>query len=237
MDNAKIGTALLGGYLLGRTKKARLALGLGALLAGSRIRPDQIGRTLQQSPFLKDVTRQVRSELAGASKAAATSVMTAKADNLADALHKRTAGLRDKAYGPAGPDEEDDEEGTAAAEQSRDEVEEPSEELEEPGDEAGPPADEDAEPPRDEEESAQDEAGGSTSTRAPARRRRPSSATEKPGPERSGAEKSGAEKSGAEKSRAASGKSGPSGAKTKRTSAAPSRSRGGGSRAGRWGDD
>ncbi|MDX6237683.1 MAG: hypothetical protein QOG10_2498, partial [Kribbellaceae bacterium] len=34
MTNAKIGTALVGGYLLGRTKKAKLALGLGMFLAG-----------------------------------------------------------------------------------------------------------------------------------------------------------------------------------------------------------
>ncbi|MGC0334183.1 hypothetical protein RKD23_007173 [Streptomyces sp. SAI-170] len=96
MDKAKIGTALLGGYLLGRSKKAKLAVGLGAMLAGSRIRPDQIGKTLQESPFLKDISKQVRSELTGAGKAAASSVLTAKADSLADALQARTSGLRQK---------------------------------------------------------------------------------------------------------------------------------------------
>lgn len=105
MNNATMGAAVLGGYLLGRTKKAKLALGLGALLAGSQVRPGQLGKALD-APFLGDLTRQVRAELAGASKAAATSVLTSKADHLAGALHERTAGLRERAEGDGGHDEE-----------------------------------------------------------------------------------------------------------------------------------
>ena len=98
MNNAKIGAAVLGGYVLGRTKKAKLALSLGALLAGSQIKPGQLVKAVQKSPFLSNVTQQVRTELTDASKAAATSVLTAKADSLADAIHERTAGLHDKAH-------------------------------------------------------------------------------------------------------------------------------------------
>lgn len=121
MNNATMGAAVLGGYLLGRTKKAKLALGLGALLAGSQVRPGQLGKALD-APFLSDLTRQVRSELAGAGKAAATSVLSSKADNLAGALHERTAGLRERAEGNGGahddepePEDvdEDEDEGTA----------------------------------------------------------------------------------------------------------------------------
>ncbi|CAL9337847.1 hypothetical protein SUDANB105_00207 [Streptomyces sp. enrichment culture] len=108
MKNAKIGAALLGGYVLGRTKKGKLAIGLGSMLAGSRINPAQVGKMLQDSPFVDTLTKQVRTELAGAGKAAATSVLTAKADNLADALHARTTGLRDKAH--AAEDQDTDEE-------------------------------------------------------------------------------------------------------------------------------
>lgn len=111
MNNAKIGAALLGGYVLGRTKKAKAAIGLGALLAGSRLKPGQVGKALQQSPFVHTLTDQVRTELADAGKAAATSVLTAKADSLAEALHERTAGLREKAHGReegAEPDEHDE---------------------------------------------------------------------------------------------------------------------------------
>ncbi|MBQ1090705.1 ABC transporter substrate-binding protein [Streptomyces sp. B93] len=128
MNNAKIGAAVLGGYVLGRTKKGKLAISLGALLAGSRVRPGQFGKALD-SPFLHNITGQVRTELSEAGKAAASSVLTAKADHLADALHERTAGLRD---------------------QGRD-AQEPGEGLEEE------PPDEPAEGEAPEEETAQDE--------------------------------------------------------------------------------
>ncbi|WP_060883703.1 hypothetical protein [Streptomyces caniscabiei] len=108
MNNATMGAAVLGGYLLGRTKKAKLALGLGALLAGSQVRPGQLGKALD-APFLSDLTRQVRAELAGASKAAATSVLSTKADHLAGALHERTAGLRERAEGNGGAHDDEPE--------------------------------------------------------------------------------------------------------------------------------
>ncbi|MFE5296250.1 hypothetical protein [Streptomyces sp. NPDC056632] len=95
MNNAKMGTALIGGYLLGRTKKGKLAIGLAMALAGSRIKPAQLGKSLAQSPILGNVNQQVRGELMSAGKAAATTVLNAKAEHLADALHDRTTGLRD----------------------------------------------------------------------------------------------------------------------------------------------
>ncbi|MFJ7048364.1 ABC transporter substrate-binding protein [Streptomyces sp. NPDC101112] len=108
MKNATIGAAVLGGYLLGRTKKAKLALGAGALLAGAKARPGQLAGLLD-SPFLSNVTQQVRGELTEAGKAAATSVLTAKADSLAGALHERTEGLRERAHPDGGEPEGDDE--------------------------------------------------------------------------------------------------------------------------------
>jgi hypothetical protein len=108
MNNAKLGAAVLGGYLLGRTKKGRLALSVGAALAGSRMRPGQVGKLLQDSPVLGNVSKQVRSELAGAGKAAATTVLSAKAESLADALHERTAGLKERAHGEGGSGRDED---------------------------------------------------------------------------------------------------------------------------------
>ena len=132
MNNAKIGTALLGGYVLGRTKKAKLAIGLGALLAGSRIKPGQVGKALQDSPFLHTLTDQVRSELTDAGKAAATTVLSAKADNLADALHQRTAGLRERGQDQEADDEaETDADDRDAAENEAEDETEPEEEPEE----------------------------------------------------------------------------------------------------------
>lgn len=125
MTNAKIGAAVLGGYLLGRTKKGKLALSLGAALAGSRMRPGQVGKLLEDTPLLGNVSKQVRTELTEAGKAAATTVLSAKAESLADALHQRTAGLHEKAHGAGGPDraetdrDEDDEDDDRAGEDER----------------------------------------------------------------------------------------------------------------------
>lgn len=127
MNNAKIGAAVLGGYVLGRTKKAKLALSLGALLAGSRIKPGQVAKVLQESPFVSSVTKQVRSELTGVGKEAASTVLSAKADRLADALHERTAGLHEKAHpdGERDLDEENEEEENA--QEARQDEESPDE--------------------------------------------------------------------------------------------------------------
>ncbi|MEV6024286.1 ABC transporter substrate-binding protein [Streptomyces sp. NPDC052036] len=99
MINPKIAVAVLAGYLLGRTKKAKLAMSLGAMLAGSRVRPDQLGKLLQDSPLVGNISEQVRTELADAGKSAATTLLSAKAESLADALHDRTTGLKERAYG------------------------------------------------------------------------------------------------------------------------------------------
>ncbi|MFI2783021.1 hypothetical protein [Streptomyces sp. ALB3] len=105
--NAKIGAALVGGYLLGRTKKAKLAIGFGMFLAGKKLSldPKQLGRMLAESPLLGTVNDQVRKELVGATKTAATNALTQRATGLADSLRKRTQELED----PSGTQERDDE--------------------------------------------------------------------------------------------------------------------------------
>jgi hypothetical protein len=125
MTNAKIGAAVLGGYLLGRTKKGKLALSLGAALAGSRMRPGQVGKLLEDSPVLGNVSKQVRTELTEAGRTAATTVLSAKAERLADVLHERTEGLHEKAHGKGGRGraeadrDEDDEDGDRGGEDER----------------------------------------------------------------------------------------------------------------------
>jgi hypothetical protein len=124
MNNAKIGAAVLGGYALGRTKKAKLALSIGAALAGSRVRPGQLGKALDTS-FLSGIRKQVRTELTEASKAAATSVLTAKAESLAETLHERTVGLQEKAHLEGEKDEgESGREEEPRAEEEREDEEE-----------------------------------------------------------------------------------------------------------------
>lgn len=171
MNNATIGAAVLGGYLLGRTKKAKLALGLGALLAGSQVRPGQLGKAVD-APFLGDLTRQIRTELTGAGKAAATSVLSSKADSLAGTLHERTAGLRERAEGKGAQDEAEAE--TDADTEPDDETEDETDDDRGGEDEANGPDEDDGERGEDGEDeqdakAAADDKGGQPRKR-PAKR-------------------------------------------------------------------
>ncbi|NEC12360.1 hypothetical protein G3I34_08680 [Streptomyces sp. SID8014] len=96
-DNVKIGAALVGGYLLGRTKKAKLAIGFGMFLAGKKLDldPKKIGGMLVDSPVLGGLSDQVRKDLVGATRTAATNALTQRATSLADSLHERTLRLDD----------------------------------------------------------------------------------------------------------------------------------------------
>ncbi|MFF7753349.1 hypothetical protein ACFZCP_29910 [Streptomyces sp. NPDC007971] len=112
--NVKIAVALLGGYVLGRTKKAKMALGLGMFLAGKKIDldPRNIGKLLANSPALGGLNQQVRSELVDATRSAATEALTQRAAGLASSLAKRTQALgatdEARAEEPDGPDEPDE---------------------------------------------------------------------------------------------------------------------------------
>ncbi|WP_328539065.1 hypothetical protein [Streptomyces sp. NBC_00344] len=105
--NVKIGVALVGGYLLGRTKKAKMAIGLGMFLAGKKLSldPAQLGKLVANSPVLGSLNNQVRTELVEATKSAATSALTKRASGLADSLHERTLGLG----GAAGQEDREEE--------------------------------------------------------------------------------------------------------------------------------
>ncbi|MFI9076580.1 hypothetical protein ACIGW8_08745 [Streptomyces sioyaensis] len=97
MSNAKIGVALVGGYVLGRTKKAKLAIGLGMYLAGKRLPldPKQLGKLVANSPVLGALHDQVRSELVDATKSAVSTALTQRMSALTDSLHERTLELSD----------------------------------------------------------------------------------------------------------------------------------------------
>ncbi|MFF0557669.1 hypothetical protein [Streptomyces sp. NPDC004266] len=118
--NVRIGAALVGGYLLGRTRKARLALGFGLFLAGRRLDldPRRVGRALASSPLVGSLNDQVRKELVEATKSAATEALVQRAEGLADSLNRRT-----RALGGSG-DDLGDERDEAASEKEPDEQEE-----------------------------------------------------------------------------------------------------------------
>ncbi|MFG2196387.1 hypothetical protein [Streptomyces sp. NPDC048639] len=107
MTNGKIAVALVGGYLLGRTKKAKLAIGLGMFLAGKKLSldPQQLGKLLANSPALSGLSSQARQQLLDATKSAATTALTSRANSLAESLHQRTLSLRDVGGGNAADDD------------------------------------------------------------------------------------------------------------------------------------
>ncbi|MFF8309014.1 hypothetical protein [Streptomyces lydicus] len=119
MNNAKIGVALAGGYVLGRTKKAKLAIGLGMYLAGKKLNldPKQLGKLVANSPVLGPLNDQVRRELVDATKSAATTALTRRMSGLADSLHERTLDLRDAGSGAEAeePDAADESDGPEKA--------------------------------------------------------------------------------------------------------------------------
>lgn len=109
MTNGKIGAAVVGGYLLGRTKKAKLAIGLGMFLAGKKLslNPQQIGKLVKDNPALSALSDQVRGELVDATKSAAGSALTQRMTRLSDSLQDRTEALNSP--GTQGRREDDDE--------------------------------------------------------------------------------------------------------------------------------
>ncbi|MFE4960063.1 hypothetical protein ACFRCW_40365 [Streptomyces sp. NPDC056653] len=116
-NSGKIGLALVGGYLLGRTKKAKMAIGFGMFLAGKKIPLDlrELSRVVSKSPVWGVLNDQVRTELLDATKSAATSALTHRVSGMTDSLHERTLALND-----ARPSDHDDD---VAEDQASDEDE------------------------------------------------------------------------------------------------------------------
>ncbi|THA39736.1 DNA primase [Streptomyces sp. A1547] len=110
-----IGLAVGAGYVLGRTRKAKLALGLGALVMGRRLTPDAaavgsyLGDRLGDHPGLKDLREQLREDLAGVGSAAFGALVDRQLEAVADRLHARTLGVQERltSSGRAGSAERD----------------------------------------------------------------------------------------------------------------------------------
>src|SRR3954465_9567379 len=102
MNNAaKLGAGVAGGYLLGRTKKLKLAIGLGAWLMGKRLQmsPSQLAMqgfgALRQSPEFADITDRLRNEVGGAGRKALSAAASSRMESLADRLRDRNEGIDD----------------------------------------------------------------------------------------------------------------------------------------------
>ncbi|MER5969990.1 hypothetical protein ABT112_09685 [Streptomyces sp. NPDC002055] len=97
-----VALAVTAGYVLGRTKKARLAIGVGSMVLGKRLNlsPQQLVGTLTEqlraNPQLAEVRDQLRTDLQGVGKAATSALITRQLNALADNLHGRTLDVRDR---------------------------------------------------------------------------------------------------------------------------------------------
>jgi len=179
MNNAaRLGAGVAGGYLLGRTKKLKLAIGLGAWLMGKRLNlsPSQLAiqglGQLRDTPEFLDLTERLRGEVGGAGRRALAAVAMSRMDSLADRLHDRNLGIvegtvlsddddeydeRDEEDGGDGGDdaaydEEDDYDDQQDYDDEGDEGDEEDEEDEEDADDEDAPRDSDEEEDYDEDE-------------------------------------------------------------------------------------
>ncbi|CAM5442967.1 hypothetical protein STENM327S_06534 [Streptomyces tendae] len=98
-NRTAMAAAVAGGYLLGRTKKAKLAFAVGSYLVGRRVglSPGQVlGQglgSLQRAPQFQELSDQVRGELLSAGRAAVTAAANRRLTGLADSLRDRTDAL------------------------------------------------------------------------------------------------------------------------------------------------
>jgi hypothetical protein len=99
MDNGRIAAAVVGGYLLGRTKKMKLAIMVGGALMGKKVPTDPAqllklaGSVVDKSPELQRLDAAVRGRLMEAGKDAALSVASSRMEAFTDSLVNRVETL------------------------------------------------------------------------------------------------------------------------------------------------
>ncbi|MDH6547669.1 type IV secretory pathway VirB10-like protein [Streptomyces sp. SAI-117] len=175
MNRVGLGLAVGAGYVLGRTKKLKLAFAVGSVVAGKKMHlspravADLVSQQLLKNPQFKEIGDTLREDLRGVGKAASGAMVERQIDAIADRLHGRTAQVRDQLSGvaPEVPGLSDDED---------DEPERDEESEEETGTEAEAEADEEPSDEHDDEaedDGEQDEAPAAakkTAEKAPAKK-------------------------------------------------------------------
>lgn len=187
MNRLGMGLAVGAGYLLGRTKKMKLAFAVGTMVAGKRMNlspralGDLLSQQLQNNPQFKEIGDQLRGDLRGVGKAATGALVERQISGLADRLHGRTADVRDQLAGvkPDIPGRGRDED----ADESDDAYEEYD--------------DEDEQDDRDHEDAADAESDEEPEERPRARKKAPA---KKAAPKKAAAKKTPARKTAAQKS-------------------------------------
>ncbi|MEW2624437.1 DNA primase [Streptomyces sp. NPDC048106] len=118
MNRTALGLAVGAGYFLGRTRKLKMAVAVGSLVAGKKLNlgpgalADLARRQLGDNPQFKEIGDQLRQDLRGVGKAASGAMVERQMSSLADRLHDRTAQVRGGLSGAAagGSEEEVDDE-------------------------------------------------------------------------------------------------------------------------------
>ncbi|MFG2786191.1 DNA primase [Streptomyces sp. NPDC048419] len=218
MNRVGLGLAVGAGYLLGRTKKMKMAFALGTLVAGKRMHlsprmlADLASQQLQNNPQFKEIGDQLREDLRGVGKAASGAMVERQMSALADRLHGRTAEVRDELSGVAGKasgllsdDEEEGEEPEDTEEEPREEYDDEEPEDEEPENEGsedeGPEdeASEDGEPEDEASEDGEPEDEGSEDDEPEAEDKRPAKRAAKRAPAKKAPAKKAAKRAPAKK--------------------------------------
>jgi hypothetical protein len=155
----KIAVGVASGYLLGRTKKLRLAITVGSMLAGQRIATNpqallaQGSKLAENNPELKKLQDQLTGRLLDAVKAAALTQATSRIENVTKSLTAGPSSDEDEEE-YADEDEYDEPEDSDEEYDEGEAEEEPEDEYEEPEDAEEAEEPEDAEEPEEEEEEA-----------------------------------------------------------------------------------
>jgi hypothetical protein len=154
-DRAKLGAVLLGGYLLGRTKKGGTALRLALRLAGDQASPQHLlsaGASSKQGSLLLE-------QLRGPVMAALQQALDARLEQLTESITSRTQALSEagsKATDTA-QNTVSDVTGQTGEEEETDESDEQAEDLGEDTSEAEEPAEGDGDQPEDQAAEDEDE--------------------------------------------------------------------------------
>jgi hypothetical protein len=230
MNRVGLGLAIGAGYLLGRTKKAKMALAVGSVVAGKKLNltpkalAELVTTQLAGNPQFKEIGDQLRQDLRGVGKAASGALVERQIEAIADRLHGRTAEVREQLAGGGsssrvedGHDDEDEEpEGDEPrADEDADDAED-SEHAEDSDDE-------DSEHAEDSDD--EDSGDGERERRGPAKK------AAKKAPAKKAAKKAPAKKTAAKKTapakKAAAKKTGSARSASRRTTGGSRRSQGG----------
>lgn len=108
MNRIGLGLAVGAGYVLGRTRKMKLAFAVGTMVVEAkrmhlspRALADLVSQQLLNNPQFKEIGDQLRGDLRGVGKAATGALVERQIEGLADRLHGRTSQVRDQLAGAA----------------------------------------------------------------------------------------------------------------------------------------